>query len=212
MSRGLIAEVRDLVPLHALTYGEALQVAEAQAARFLALAGITGPPVSEHIITELPRIQVNRMSPFPVSGATEWSHGRWHVVLNGAEPVTRQKFSLAHELKHIIDHPFADQIYSKLPEHDRQNLTERVCDHFAGCALMPKSWVEKEWHSGNQHLGDLAMTFGVSQSAMQVRLRHLGLIGMTPRCAVPGSTFSRQRYRRGEWSSRHRRGRTSVPH
>jgi predicted transcriptional regulator len=212
MSRGLIAEVRDLVPVRPLIYGEALQIAEAQAARLLASAGITGPAVPEHIITELPRVQVNRMSPFPVSGATEWAHGRWHVVLNGAEPVTRQKFSLAHELKHIIDHPFADQIYANFPEHDRQNMTERICDYFAGCLLMPRQWVEKAWHGGNQHLGDLAEAFGVSQSAMNVRLRQIGLGEMTPRCAVPGTAFSRQLYRRGEWSSRHRRSRASVLH
>jgi Zn-dependent peptidase ImmA (M78 family) len=212
VTRGVIAEIRDLVPIRPLVYGEALQLAEKQAAYLLASAGITGPSVPERIITDLPRVQVNRMSPFPVSGATEWSHGRWHVVLNGAEPSTRQRFSLAHELKHIIDHPFIDQIYANFPEHDRQNMTERICDSFAGCLLMPKPWVERAWNDGNQHLGDLAVTFGVSQSAMHVRLRQLGLVEMTPRCAVAGSTFSRHRYRRGEWSSRHHRSRASALH
>ena len=212
MSRGVIADVRDLVPIRPLVYGEALQIAEAQAARLLASAGITGPAVPVRIITDLPRVLVNRMSPFPVSGATEWSHGRWHVVLNGAEPATRQKFSLVHELKHIIDHPFVDRIYANFPEHDRQNMTERICDYFAGCLLMPKPWVERAWHDGNQHIGDLAVTFGVSQSAMHVRLRQLGLGEMTPRCAIPGSTFSRQLYRRGDWSSRHHRSRAATLH
>jgi predicted transcriptional regulator len=210
MSRGVIAEVRDLVPIRPHIYGEALQIAEAQATRLLASAGITGPAVPERIITDLPRVLVNRMSPFPVSGAAEWTHGRWHVVINGAEPVTRQKFSLAHELKHIIDHPFIDQVYSNFPEHDLQNMTERICDYFAGCLLMPRPWVEKAWHEGNQHLGDLAAAFGVSQSAMNVRLRQIGLGEVTPRCAVPGSTFSRQLYRRGNWSRHH--SRAPVPH
>ena len=212
MSRGVIADVRDLVPMRPLLYGEALQIAETQASRFLAAAGITAPAVPERIITDLPKIRVNRMSPFPVSGATQWSHGCWHVVLNGAEPVTRQKFSLAHELKHVLDHPFIDQIYSGFPEHDRENMSERICDYFAGCLLMPRPWVEKAWHEGNQHLGDLADSFGGSQSAMNVRLRQIGLGEITPRCAVPGSCFSRQLYRRGDWSSRHRRCRASALH
>lgn len=212
MSRAAVAEVRDLVPIRPLVYGEALHIAETQAARFLATAGISSPAVPERTITELPKVQVNRMSPFPVSGATEWAHGRWHIVLNGAEPATRQKFSLAHELKHIIDHPFVDQIYSGFPEHDRERMTERICDYFAGCLLMPKPWVEKAWHEGNQHLGDLAETFGVSQSAMHVRLRQIGLGEMTPRCAVPGSAYSRQLYRPSDWSTKHRRSRASVLH
>jgi predicted transcriptional regulator len=212
MSRGVIAEVRDLVPLRPLVYGEALQIAEAQAARFLKAAGVSGPAVAETTITDLPKFEVNRISPFPVSGATQWAHGRWHVVLNGTEPVTRQKFSLAHELKHVIDHPFIDRIYSTFPEHDRESMTERVCDYFAGCLLMPRPWVEKAWHDGNQHLGDLAEAFGVSQSAMHVRLRQIGLGEITPRCAVPGSTLSRQLYRRGSWSPKHRRPQAAALH
>jgi predicted transcriptional regulator len=210
MSRAVVTELRDLMPIRPLLYGEALRLAEQQAARMLASAGITGPAVPERIIADLPRVQVNRMSPFPVSGATEWSHGRWHIVLNGAEPATRQRFSLAHELKHIIDHPFVDQIYANLPEHERGTLTERVCDSFAGCLLMPKPWVERAWHNGNQHLGDLATTFGVSHAAMQVRLRQLGLGETTPRCANPGSVSSKQFSRSGSWTYSRHRPRSSI--
>ena len=69
----------------------------------------------ERIITDLPYVQVTRMSPFPSSGASHWSSGRWLVVINGSEPATRQRFSLAHEAKHIIDHRFVNLIYSALP-------------------------------------------------------------------------------------------------
>lgn len=114
MNRGVVASVRDLVPLRPLTYGEHLRIAELQANRFLKLVGVGEAPVPERIITELPRIQVEHMSPFPVSGATHWSSGRWLVVLSGTEPRVRQRFGLAHEFKHIIDHRFAELIYSKL--------------------------------------------------------------------------------------------------
>lgn len=208
---GTIGKLRDVVPIRPLIYGEALQIAEAQAARFLAMAGISGPAVPENIITDLPKFQVIRRSPFPVSGASTWAHGRWQIGLNGAEPATRQRFSLAHELKHVIDHPFADQIYSGFPAHDSETMIERVCDHFSGCLWMPRPWVEQAWHGGNQHLGDLATTFGVSQSAMYVRLRQLGLSEMTPRCAVPGSGLSRQLYhRQSSWPPRSQRPRTQV--
>jgi Zn-dependent peptidase ImmA (M78 family) len=159
-----------------------LRLAELQAQKFLALTSITEPSVPERIITELPYVCVNRMSPFPSSGATHWSRGRWLVVLNGSEPATRQRFSLAHEAKHIIDHRFADLIYSNFPADERAAMIERVCDYFAGCLLMPRPWVKRIYGSGIQHLPELAQTFGVSQAAMSVRLNQIGLVEQTPRC------------------------------
>ena len=132
MNRGVLAQLRDVVPLRALTRQEALSVAERQALKLLELTGTIGGPVHERIIAELPRIHVERMSPWPVSGATHWVNGRWIIVLNGAEPVVRQRFSLAHELKHIIDHPFVDTLYRGIPEADRHDFIERTCDYFAG--------------------------------------------------------------------------------
>ncbi len=178
----VLTNLRDTVPLRPLRYSEALRLAELQAQKYLALSGVTEPSVPERIITELPYVQVMRMSPFPTSGATHWSRGRWLVVLNGSEPATRQRFSLAHEVKHIIDHRFAEFIYSAFPENERHDMIERICDYFAGCLLMPRPWVKRIYCSGVQHLPDLAQTFGVSQAAISVRLSQIGLTDPTPRC------------------------------
>ena len=182
MNRSPISVARDCVPLRPLRYTECLRVAEIQAQRFLATSGVHGPSVSERIITELPRVRVNRMTPWPTSGMSQWSDGLWLVVINGAEPKVRQRFSLAHELKHIIDHNFADLIYSGIPAEDRHDRVEQICDYFAGCLLMPRPWVKRIWGSGVQHLPTLAQHFGVSQAAMQVRLNQIGLVDPTPRC------------------------------
>ncbi len=182
MNPSVVTKLRDTVPLRPLRYSEALRLAELQAQRFLALTGITEPSVPERIITELPHVQVNRLSPFPSSGASHWTRGRWLVILNGSEPATRQRFSLAHEAKHIIDHRFVKVIYSNFTENERHDMIERICDYFAGCLLMPRPWVKRIYCSGNQHLPDLAQTFGVSQAAMSVRLNQIGLIEPTPRC------------------------------
>jgi len=125
---------------------------------------------------------VSRMSPFPTSGATHWAQGQWLIVLNGSEPAGRQRFSLAHELKHIIDHHFASLNYSAFPEAERNAMIEQICDYFAGCLLMPRPWVKRVYCSGTQHLPELAQTFGVSQAAMTVRLSQIGLTPPTPRC------------------------------
>ena len=170
MSPGVVARLRDLAPIRALSRTEALRIAELQATRFLELVGVTSGPVPEKVIAELPRVQVERMSPFPVSGATHWSNGRWLVILNRAEPITRQRFSLAHELKHILDHRFVADLYQGVNAADRQAWIEQVCDYFAGCLLMPRPWIKRAYTQGIQRLPDLAAAFGVSQIAIQVRL------------------------------------------
>jgi hypothetical protein len=189
MRPGVIASLRDLVPLRPLTCGEHLRIAELQASRFLKLVGVNEAPVPERAISELPRVHVEHMSPFPVSGATHWSSGQWLVALNGAEPRVRQRFSLAHELKHIIDHRFAGLIFDSFATEDRPMLVEQICDYFAGCLLMPRPWVKSIYGNGLQHLPTLAGRFDVSQAAMQTRLNQIGMTDPTPRCGRPSADW-----------------------
>lgn len=190
MNPPVLTQLRDLVPLRPLRRSEALRIAELQAQRFLALVGVTQPPVPERIIAEIPKIEITRLSPFPTSGASNWAGGRWLVAINGAEPATRQRFSVAHEFKHIVDHRFARLIYCRFPEAERHDMVEQICDYFAGCLLMPRPWVKRTYCSGVQHLPELARLFGVSQAAMSVRLRQIGLTEPTPRCLPLGRDWT----------------------
>lgn len=122
------------------------------------------------------------MSPLPVSGATHWASQRWLIVLNGAEPATRQRFSLAHEFKHILDHRFADVLYRNVPEAARHDAIEQVCDYFAGCLLIPRPWLKKAWGQRIQSVDALAAHFETSQAAMLVRLSQVGLASPARRC------------------------------
>jgi Zn-dependent peptidase ImmA (M78 family) len=182
MSAGIVTSLRDIVPLRPLTYGQAMRIAELQAAKFLKAMDVKDGPVSEKLISELPRVQVERMRGLPASGASQWASQRWLVLLNASEPRERQRFSLAHEFKHIIDHRFADLIYSKFPDADRKRMIEQLCDYFAACLLMPRPWVKRAFCSGTPDVASLARHFDVSQPAMQVRLNAIGLIDPAPRC------------------------------
>jgi hypothetical protein len=173
--RGVVQQLRDIVPLRPLTLPDAMRVAEAQANRLLQILEITGPPFPESAIADLPRIEVTRMQPAPVSGAAHWARGRWLIMLNGAEPRRRQRYSLAHEFKHILDSPFTKIIYP----HDSDLLThlrvEQICDVFAACLLMPRAWLEGYVHTKETPaVRQLARRFDVSPMAMRVRLRQLG--------------------------------------
>jgi Zn-dependent peptidase ImmA (M78 family) len=182
---GTITSLRDLVPIRGLTFAESFRIAELQATKLRELAEIIEPPLPETAISRLPRVQVERMTPAPMSGATQWSHGRWLIILNGSEPLVRQRFSLAHEFKHILDNPFIDVLYPRIRGMSSAERAEQVCDYFAGCLLMPRAWLKKAWCSGTQDVRPLARQFNVSNQAMQVRLLQIGLLDPAPRCQVP---------------------------
>lgn len=79
-----VANLRRLMPDRPLTTIEALSLAGRQAAKFVALSGIEAPPVSDVIIGQLPRVKVERVSPLPSSGLSQWSAGRWRILVPGS--------------------------------------------------------------------------------------------------------------------------------
>lgn len=185
MRPGVIAALRDLAPLRPLSREEALALAERQARLLLHLTQVTEAPVPGAAIAELPRIEVDHVSPFPVSGATHWVSGTWRVIINSSEPVTRQRMSLAHELKHIIDHPFVKLLYAAEKGDERHKWIEQVCDYFAGCLLVPRAWLRRAYLDDSPDVDDLARHFGVSRAAITTRLSQTGLAPRFPRCAQP---------------------------
>lgn len=181
----VIADLRRLTPHRPLTVIEGLRIAELQANRLLAAQGITEPPVPESVIATLPRVQVERAGWMQDSGCVGWSKGRWLIVLNRDESPVRQRFSLMHEAKHLLDAPFGDVLYPAWGGMSAKDRSEQVADHFAACVLMPKQWVRSAFfNEGVTDIRRLAACFDVSQPAMRVRLASLGVLHGTFRCAV----------------------------
>ena len=177
----VLASLRALVPSRHLQFSEALRIAELQANRLLQLLAITDGPVPSEVVSELPRIQVRRRE-LPTSGLSYWNGETWVIGLNRAEPRTRQRFTLLHEYKHILDHGRAHWLYRDDPRHTAAERAEQVADYFAGCALMPKRLVKRAWGDGVQRASELARMFNVSERAIRFRLAQLGLTDFSPRC------------------------------
>jgi hypothetical protein len=173
--RAVLAVLRSKAPRRALNPAEAALVAEWQATELLELAGLTEPPTPASLISDLPRVLVRTDVDLPVSGSTAWTAGRWLIVLNGAEPLARQRFSLAHEFKHAIDHRYRDVLYVDRPKLTAYQQAEQAADYFAACLLMPRRWVKRAWADDHQRVSDLSELFQVSPPAMSRRLEHLGL-------------------------------------
>ncbi len=187
----ILTKVREIIPRRAVTQGEALILAERQATLLLHLLGIRQVPIDVFKISELPNVEVQVrprhempiIADLPetseVGGVTHLHRdGRTVFTINREDPIGRRRFSLAHEVKHLLDDPIVSTAYVRIgfgtaEDHARQ--IERICDHFAACFLMPRTVIKRAWSSGLQDLEALAGQFKVSISAMRIRLKYLGL-------------------------------------
>ena len=171
----VIADLRALMPARAVTWSEAYSVAERQAARLLELMCVSEPPVPMFVISSLPGVTVDRMAAWPTSGMAIAHGSGWRIVLCADEPRQRQRYSLAHELKHVLDDPVVEQLFGHLAPEKRERRAETLCNYFAACLMMPRAWIKRDFCNGLQAPEDLARRYFMSRPAMQLRLDELGL-------------------------------------
>jgi len=171
----LLLQLRSLIPKRPLLKSEALRIAELQANRLLAWGSIDEPGTPSDLVAGLPFVAVGYRRDLPVSGCTQWVKPRWRMLLCADEPLVRQRFSLMHEFKHVLDHETADYRSFGPDDTEASYRAELAADYFAACVLMPKRLVKRLWGQGVQHPKELAAAFGVSDVAMRYRLQQLGL-------------------------------------
>jgi Zn-dependent peptidase ImmA (M78 family) len=178
-----LAILRNQIPPRPLTPGEARQVLERQATRLLRLTETLGPPVPVEAITAaIPRVVVKRAADLPTSGRAQWNGQAWVILVSSTEAKVRQRFSLAHELLHIIWHPLSARALQDTPKMLAADRIEQACEYFAACLLMPRLWMKRAYFDqGMQDVPSLARLFGVSWVAMRVRLEQLGFVAAAER-------------------------------
>lgn len=118
------------------------------------------------------------------SGILRKIDGAFEILVNRHQPLTRQRFSIAHELGHYVLHGetidrFVDtevNLYRTGPLDDsRPKRREEIqANLFAAAILMPRSLL-KSAVEVTEDLHDLARLFGVSHDAMAIRLGQLNL-------------------------------------
>lgn len=122
------------------------------------------------------------------SGSLTRSGDTFTVSVNALEPITRQRFTAAHELAHYLlhrdlmgdgkrMHRHVDTLYGG-GESSGDVIFKRSheieANRIAAQIVMPKKLVEQEY-AKSPDAAALAKTFGVSQAAMEIRLKTLGL-------------------------------------
>jgi hypothetical protein len=128
-------------------------------------------------------VPVNFVSSYKLGGesglTTDHIGGKLQMFLNDHEPRVRQRFSLLHEFKHVLDFDDAGLLHAKLGSGDTErqaSMIEWIANEFAANVLMPTALVKRLWFS-SQSVPLMASLFNVSVEAMTTRLQILGLTG-----------------------------------
>lgn len=137
-------------------------------------------PVNLLEIARLNNIEVYyKALPDDVSGAIKYDkeQNRFRIIIKDSLPKARQRFTLAHELAHY----FSERELLQNSElhidtlYRRDSTSETNIDYLAGALLMNRDSLE-ELYEINPSIYELAKVFGVSESALRVRLSILGII------------------------------------
>lgn len=96
------------------------------------------------------------------------------IIVDRGEPAVRQRFTAAHELGHFLLHKesIGDRIEDNylLRSNQLSNRQEIEANKFAADLLMPYNLIQAELERGATTPEELAERFGVSLTAMSIRL------------------------------------------
>lgn len=171
-----------------------MRQAEQRARDLLREFGIDSPPVPVDEIVERLGAAISR-EPFRggISGMLYRSEGRAVVGVNSAEPPTRQRFTIAHEIGHLLLHEGRPLIVDRHVRVDRRDSSsstgtkreEVEANAFAAELLMPEEMVRRHAEElvrddgslpADRLVNRLAREFDVSGQAMEIRLGALGYL------------------------------------
>ena len=127
-----------------------------------------------------------------LSGLLVRDGGRKIISYSDADIEPRQRFTIAHEIGHLLMHPGRPHIAetTKLVNVSKREVSrnyadareEREANQFAAALLMPGAAIIDRWDllaskvdNADSLAGQLAREYGVSKSAMKYRANNLGL-------------------------------------
>lgn len=149
----------------------------------LRAAGLLTVPLNVLAVAEFLGVEVvEEAMDDDLSGYLELHDGQWVAGINAYHHLNRKRFTVAHEIAHLLLHSskktcFQDQTFARR-EADRSQTEgtsmEREADAFAAALLMPANDVRQAIDGGMTSLSALAEKFKVSALAMKFRVMNLG--------------------------------------
>jgi hypothetical protein len=114
-----------------------------------------------------------------ISGKIEKSWGSGYLIsVNARHPVTRRRFTAAHEIAHFVLHRdlIGDGIIDNAMYRSKKgDEIERQANAYAATILMPAPLVFAKFRAGEKSFAGIAMAFEVSSEVAQIRMRELRL-------------------------------------
>lgn len=110
-----------------------------------------------------------------ISGMIKKEGDDYNIYVNPDHPLTRQRFTIAHELAHFVLHKYHIDKQGLIADDGlyRSGLTNAVeaeANILAADILMPRDRVSVLWDDPSSTLDSIAKAFNVSEDAMAVRL------------------------------------------
>lgn len=125
-----------------------------------------------------------------ISGALIHADNGWSIVVNKDHPTNRKRFTTAHELGHYFAYhnrsketvdaidssngTMQDHVIYRSDQPSQHPAAERLANQLAAIMLMPEASIKAHFNFGFT-LEEMAEFFGVSESAMAIRLEELSL-------------------------------------
>ena len=158
--------------------GRIFELVRRLAVRYQMEAGIDSLPVPTDLITHggdnLP-IEVRQVELKAHHGAIWRLNDCWLVQLNSNDTPARQRFTLFHEIFHILAHCKATPVFRKVSSSQEGSFNELLADHFAANILMPEKRVKEKW-TEVKDISQMAAIFDVPRPIVWFALKHLSLI------------------------------------
>jgi Zn-dependent peptidase ImmA (M78 family) len=109
-------------------------------------------------------------------GRTTWAEGRTTIEVRADRPHPRQRFTLAHEIAHVLLANNRQRDVRLRKSSLDQDSEERLCDWIAAAILMPLEWIRPLSHRPMtlRQLRAVASAADVSLSAAAVRISEVG--------------------------------------
>ncbi len=158
--------------------GRIFQLVRRLAQRYVKEAGIDRPPVPNSLITHAESgvpIEVRQVPLKAYRGAVWRLSNSWVVQLNSNDSTARQRFTLFHEIFHILAHSKATPVFKKAGCDLEGSFNEMLADHFAAACLLPDKLLKKMW-SKIKDVNKMAALFDAPRTVMWLALRVMGLI------------------------------------
>lgn len=129
---------------------------------------IEAPAVPVESITRRLGVHLHKVPQLGYDGALTSTTSEAHIWVDSSRPGVRQRFTIAHELGHLMLHPLGTT-FRDINSTNSFNKQESQANRFAADLLMPE-WMVRAYLSSTESPEALASVFDVSAQAMTIRL------------------------------------------